>query len=129
MESPTFAAYIKFMTFKELSIAPAILKALETKGYTQPTPIQEKAIPLLLAGRDLLGCAQTGTGKTAAFAIPILQHLYTDASTKGGPRKIKALVVTPTRELAIQIDDNFTEYGQNTHLKNTVIYGGVKLKN
>ncbi|MDG1504045.1 MAG: DEAD/DEAH box helicase, partial [Flavicella sp.] len=114
------------MTFKDLSIAPAILKALETKGYTQPTPIQEKAIPLLLAGRDLLGCAQTGTGKTAAFAIPILQHLYADASTKGGPRKIKALVVTPTRELAIQIDDNFTEYGQNTHLKNTVIYGGVK---
>jgi ATP-dependent RNA helicase RhlE len=126
MESPTFAAYITFMTFKELSIAPAILKALETKGYTQPTPIQEKAIPLLLAGRDLLGCAQTGTGKTAAFAIPILQHLYADASTKSGPRKIKALVVTPTRELAIQIDDNFTEYGQNTHLKNTVIYGGVK---
>jgi ATP-dependent RNA helicase RhlE len=114
------------MTFKDLSIAPAILKALETKGYTQPTPIQEKAIPLLLAGRDLLGCAQTGTGKTAAFAIPILQHLYADASTKSGPRKIKALVVTPTRELAIQIDDNFTEYGQNTHLKNTVIYGGVK---
>jgi ATP-dependent RNA helicase RhlE len=73
MESPTFAAYITFMTFKELSIAPAILKALETKGYTQPTPIQEKAIPLLLAGRDLLGCAQTGTGKTAAFAIPILR--------------------------------------------------------
>jgi ATP-dependent RNA helicase RhlE len=102
------------------------LKLLETKGYTQPTPIQEKAIPLLLAGRDLLGCAQTGTGKTAAFAIPILQHLYADASTKSGPRKIKALVVTPTRELAIQIDDNFTEYGQNTHLKNTVIYGGVK---
>lgn len=126
MESPTFAAYIIPMTFKDLSIAPAILKALETKGYTQPTPIQEKAIPLLLAGRDLLGCAQTGTGKTAAFAIPILQHLYADASTKGGPRKIKALVVTPTRELAIQIDDNFTEYGQNTHLKNTVIYGGVK---
>ncbi len=126
MESPTFAAYITPMTFKELSIAPAILKALETKGYTQPTPIQEKAIPLLLSGRDLLGCAQTGTGKTAAFAIPILQHLYADASTKSGPRKIKALVVTPTRELAIQIDDNFTEYGQNTHLKNTVIYGGVK---
>jgi ATP-dependent RNA helicase RhlE len=126
MESPTFAAYITSMTFKDLSIAPAILKALETKGYTQPTPIQEKAIPLLLAGRDLLGCAQTGTGKTAAFAIPILQHLYADASTKSGPRKIKALVVTPTRELAIQIDDNFTEYGQNTHLKNTVIYGGVK---
>ena len=126
MESPTFAAYIIPMTFKDLSIAPAILKALETKGYTQPTPIQEKAIPLLLAGRDLLGCAQTGTGKTAAFAIPILQHLYADASTKSGPRKIKALVVTPTRELAIQIDDNFTEYGQNTHLKNTVIFGGVK---
>ena len=126
MESPTFAAYIIPMTFKDLSIAPAILKALETKGYTKPTPIQEKAIPLLLAGRDLLGCAQTGTGKTAAFAIPILQHLYADASTKSGPRKIKALVVTPTRELAIQIDDNFTEYGQNTHLKNTVIFGGVK---
>ena len=117
MESPTFAAYIIPMTFKDLSIAPAILKALETKGYTKPTPIQEKAIPLLLAGRDLLGCAQTGTGKTAAFAIPILQHLYADASTKSGPRKIKALVVTPTRELAIQIDDNFTEYGQKTEIR------------
>lgn len=114
------------MTFRELAIAPAIIKALDAKGYQHPTPIQEKSIPVLLAGKDLLGCAQTGTGKTAAFAIPILQHLYADVEKNKGPRKIRALVVTPTRELALQIDDNFTEYSQNIPIKNTVIFGGVK---
>ncbi len=114
------------MTFKVLGIVEPILKALETQGYSQPTPIQEQSIPILLKGKDLLGCAQTGTGKTAAFAIPILQHLYLNRKQNRGPRKIRALVVTPTRELAIQIGDSFTTYGKFTGLRNTVIFGGVK---
>ncbi|WP_321309201.1 DEAD/DEAH box helicase [Marinifilum fragile] len=113
------------MTFDKLDIVEPILKAIEAKGYTNPTPIQAEAIPVLLQKRDLLGCAQTGTGKTAAFAIPILQNLLEDGHGKV-KRKIKALVVTPTRELAIQIGDSFTEYGQHTGIKNTVIFGGVK---
>ncbi len=115
------------MTFKELQIVDPILKAIELQGYTQPTPIQEQSIPILLRGKDLLGCAQTGTGKTAAFAIPILQHLYLNRQrNKKGARKIKALIVTPTRELAIQIDNSFTNYGKFTGLRNTVVFGGVK---
>ncbi|MBL4560220.1 MAG: DEAD/DEAH box helicase [Labilibaculum sp.] len=114
------------MTFDKLEIIEPILKAIEAKGYTHPTPIQEKSIPILLRKRDLLGCAQTGTGKTAAFAIPILQHIYNDSTAERGRRRIKALVVTPTRELAIQIKDNFSEYGKYTGIKNTVIFGGVK---
>ena len=115
------------MTFKDLHIIEPILKALEAKGYTHPTPIQEQAIPILLNKKDLLGCAQTGTGKTAAFALPILQHLYNNSrGEKRGRRKIKVLVVTPTRELAIQIGDSFTDYGKFTGIRNTVIFGGVK---
>ncbi len=114
------------MTFKELGLIDPILNALSDKGYTHPTPIQEQSIPILLNGKDLLGCAQTGTGKTAAFTIPILQQIYNNIGAKSGGRKIKALIVTPTRELAIQIDDNITEYGKNTGIKNTVIFGGVK---
>ncbi|TAJ13165.1 DEAD/DEAH box helicase [Marinilabiliaceae bacterium JC017] len=114
------------MTFKELGITEPILKAIEVKGYTHPTPIQEQSIPILLRGKDLLGCAQTGTGKTAAFAIPILHHLYNEQPKRKGPRKIKALIVTPTRELALQIGENFTEYGKFTNIKSTVIFGGVK---
>ena len=114
------------MKFKDLALEPTILKALEKQGYTQPTPIQEQAIPILLRGHDLLGVAQTGTGKTAAFGIPIFNHLIKDIKTAQGKRKIKALVVTPTRELAIQIAENFTAYSQFTSLRNTVIYGGVK---
>lgn len=114
------------MTFNELNIAEPILRAIAEKGYTHPTPIQEKAIPVLLRGEDLLGCAQTGTGKTAAFAIPIIQQLYLDEFRVKTHRKIKALVVTPTRELAIQIQENFDEYGKYTDLRNTVIFGGVK---
>ncbi|WP_139958044.1 DEAD/DEAH box helicase [Flavicella sediminum] len=114
------------MTFKEINIIAPILRALEAQGYTQPTPIQEQAIPILLKGTDLLGCAQTGTGKTAAFAIPIIQQLFLDKNTQQGRKKIKALIVTPTRELAIQIADNFTAYSAHTHLKNAVIFGGVK---
>lgn len=114
------------MTFNDLNLAAPILRALQEKGYTHPTPIQQQSIPILLKKKDLLGCAQTGTGKTAAFTIPILQHLYNDINARKGGRKIKALIVTPTRELAIQIDDNITEYAQHTGIKNTVIFGGVK---
>lgn len=114
------------MTFKDLRIIEPILKALEVKGYTHPSPIQELSIPILLEGKDLLGCAQTGTGKTAAFAIPILQHLYKNKENESGRKRIKALVVTPTRELALQIGDSFTDYGKFTGLRNTVIFGGVK---
>lgn len=115
------------MTFKDLNIIEPILKALSAEGYTHPTPIQEQSIPILLNRNDLLGCAQTGTGKTAAFAVPILQHLFLDPkSTSNNQRKIRALIMTPTRELAIQISDSFTAYGKFTGIKNTVIFGGVK---
>jgi len=114
------------MTFKELGLETPILKALEEQGYTHPTPIQEEAIPILLKGDDLLGVAQTGTGKTAAFGIPILNHLTKEAVTTSGKRKIKALIVTPTRELAIQIGENITAYSKFTNLKSAVIFGGVK---
>ena len=114
------------MTFKELGIIEPILKALGAEGYTHPTPIQEQSIPILMRRKDLLGCAQTGTGKTAAFAIPILQHLILDRQRNNGPRRIRALIVTPTRELAIQIADSFTVYGKFTGIHNTVVFGGVK---
>ncbi|WP_209403290.1 DEAD/DEAH box helicase [Pseudozobellia sp. WGM2] len=114
------------MTFKELGLAEPILKAVEAEGYTSPTPIQQQAIPILLKGKDLLGVAQTGTGKTAAFGIPILHHLYQSQNGQKGRRKIKALIVTPTRELALQIGDSLTAYGKHTGLRNTVIFGGVK---
>ncbi len=114
------------MKFEDLRIIEPILKALKDEGYTHPTPIQEQSIPILLNRKDLLGCAQTGTGKTAAFAIPILQHLYLNRHQNNGRRKIKSLIVTPTRELAIQIADSFTVYGKFTGIKNTVIFGGVK---
>jgi len=113
------------LNFDELRIITPILKALKTAGYTIPTPIQEKAIPVILEGRDLVGCAQTGTGKTAAFAVPILQNLYKDKSDIRGMRTIKALILTPTRELAVQIGDCLDVYGKNTGLKHTVIFGGV----
>ncbi len=114
------------MQFKELGIITPVLKALHDQKYTAPTPIQEKAIPLVLNQNDVLGCAQTGTGKTAAFAIPIIQHLYNNPQHKQHNRKIKALIITPTRELAIQIGESFTTYSKYTQLKNTVIFGGVK---
>ncbi len=114
------------MTFNDLKLVEPIQKALQNKGYIQPTPIQQQAIPFLLQHKDLLGSAQTGTGKTAAFAIPIIQHIYKDTQNQKGKRKIRALVVTPTRELAIQIADNFTAYAKHTGLRNAVIFGGVK---
>jgi len=112
------------MTFNELSLIEPILAALKTEGYTNPTPIQQKAIPYILQKRDLLGCAQTGTGKTAAFAIPILQ-LLSALPQERNKRTIKALILTPTRELALQIGESFGAYGRNTGLKHTVIFGGV----
>ena len=114
------------MRFEDLNIIEPILKAVKEEGYTEPTLIQEKAIPVILDRNDVLGSAQTGTGKTAAFAIPILQHLFNNRQENNKPRKIKALVITPTRELAIQIGDSFSTYGRFTGIRNTVIYGGVK---
>ena len=110
------------MNFRELGLIDPILKALDQEGYTRPTPIQEKAIPPALAGRDVLGCAQTGTGKTCAFAAPILQRLN---GRRPQPRVIRALILTPTRELAIQIGESFTAYGRNLPLRHAVIFGGV----
>ncbi|HEY4652533.1 MAG TPA: DEAD/DEAH box helicase [Pontibacter sp.] len=112
------------MTFNELNLIEPILAALKTEGYTNPTPIQQKAIPYILQKRDLLGCAQTGTGKTAAFAIPILQLLHALPQERN-KRTIKSLILTPTRELALQIGESFGAYGRNTGLKHTVIFGGV----
>ena len=112
------------MTFKELNISEPILKALVNKNYTFPTPIQEQAIPVALSGRDILGIAQTGTGKTAAFAIPIVQHLN-QVQSPNRKREIKALVLTPTRELAIQVGESFSDYAQYTSLRHAVIFGGV----
>jgi len=113
------------MLFQDLNLIEPILRALKTEGYTTPTPIQEQAIPIILQNKDLLGCAQTGTGKTAAFAIPILQLLYNDRLQHKEQKTIKALILTPTRELAIQIDESFAAYGRHTGLKHLVIFGGV----
>jgi ATP-dependent RNA helicase RhlE len=113
--------------FSELGLVPALLSAVAAEGYVTPTPIQAQAIPHVLAGRDLLGLAQTGTGKTAAFALPILQRLAEKAPPRGAraARPIRCLVLTPTRELASQIGESFTTYGKQLALKNTVIFGGV----
>ena len=114
------------MTFNNLRIIEPILKAIKEEGYTHPTPIQEQSIPVLLNRKDLLGCAQTGTGKTAAFTIPILQHLFSSKNESKGQRKIKSLIITPTRELAIQINESIRTYGKYTGIKSVVIFGGVK---
>ena len=112
------------MTFEELHLIPPILNALRQAGYREPTPIQQAAIPPVLEGRDLLGCAQTGTGKTAAFAVPILQILAKRPAPKG-KRPIRSLVLTPTRELALQIYENFEVYGKHLGLRTAVVFGGV----
>ncbi|MEY4140740.1 MAG: hypothetical protein RL110_111 [Bacteroidota bacterium] len=112
------------MTFHDLSLIQPLLTAIERVGYTHPTPIQAKAIPPILNGQDLMGCAQTGTGKTAAFAIPILQRL-TLKSRPEGKRKIRTLILTPTRELAIQIEENIQAYGKDLDHRHAVIFGGV----
>ncbi len=113
------------MTFNDMGIISPILQALNDEGYTQPTPIQEQAIPIILEQRDILGCAQTGTGKTAAFAIPILQLLQTQKEAGNTNTGIKVLILTPTRELAIQIGESFVAYGRHLNLKHVVIFGGV----
>ena len=110
--------------FSDLGLIPELLSAVENTGYTHPTPIQAQAIPPLIAGRDLLGIAQTGTGKTAAFSLPLLQRLATDKKPRRA-RRTRALVLTPTRELAIQIDESFATYGADLRLRHTVIFGGV----
>src|SRR5262252_10348674 len=114
------------MTFDDLGLIEPLTRAVRGEGYEKPTPIQARAIPHVLAGRDLLGLAQTGTGKTAAFALPILQRLAGRAVLK--PRPIRCLVLTPTRELASQIGDSFTVYGKHLPLKNAVIFGGVGME-
>ena len=110
------------MRFEDLNLHTSLLKAVKDQNYTQPTAIQKKAIPLVLKSNDVLGSAQTGTGKTAAFALPILHHLISERTNN----KIRALIVTPTRELAIQIGENFTIYSKYNSVRNTVIFGGVK---
>src|SRR5512143_3803099 len=112
------------MQFSALGLIPPIARAVAAEGYVSPTPIQAQAIPHVLAGRDLLGLAQTGTGKTAAFALPILQRLAANPH-KGGKPEIRVLVLTPTRELASQVGESFSTYGRNLHVRNTVIFGGV----
>lgn len=114
------------MKFEDLKIIEPILKALKEEKYSVPTSIQEKAIPLIIDRNDVLGSAQTGTGKTAAFAIPILQHLFLDRQRANSSRNINALIVTPTRELAIQIAESFSTYGKYTGLRTAVVFGGVK---
>jgi ATP-dependent RNA helicase RhlE len=113
-------------TFDQLHLIPRLLDALKAEGYTTPTPIQEQAIPVILDGKDLFGIAQTGTGKTAAFALPIIQLLQNQGLHEtSGHRAIKTLICTPTRELAIQIGESFAAYGKHCHLRHTVIFGGV----
>ena len=113
------------MTFNELNLSAPLLRAIAEAGYETPSPIQAKAIPPVLEGRDLMGCAQTGTGKTAAFALPILQRLSQERKQHAGRRTIRALILTPTRELALQIFENFESYGKNLPLTSCVIFGGV----
>lgn len=113
------------MRFEELNIITPIMEALKAEGYEAPTPIQERAIPAILRGRDLLGCAQTGTGKTAAFTIPLLQILNRERIDEKAPRTVKALILAPTRELAVQTGDSLSAYGRNIQIRHTVIFGGV----
>ena len=113
------------MHFDDLNLIPDLLSAVRDMGYDEPTPIQRETIPAVLSGRDVLGCAQTGTGKTAAFALPILQRLHLERKQHAGRRTIRALILTPTRELALQIFENFESYGKNLPLRSCVIFGGM----
>lgn len=118
------------ITFSSLNLAPEILKALEESGYTTPTPIQAQAIPIALEGRDLMAGAQTGTGKTAAFSLPLLQKLLPLANSSASPARhpVRALILTPTRELAIQVEESVRAYAKHTALRSLVVYGGVDIK-
>lgn len=113
------------MTFAELQLCAPLQKAVETAGYTTPTPIQEQAIPVVMAGRDVFGCAQTGTGKTAAFGLPILHRLQNEGPFRGGPR---ALILAPTRELAVQIDESIRTYSKGLKVRSVVLLGGVSIR-
>ena len=113
------------MLFEDLSLSKSIQRAVFEEGYTSPTPIQEKAIPFILAGKDLVGCAQTGTGKTAAFAIPIIHNLHRMIGSSKKTKEIRCLVVTPTRELAVQIGESFDTYGKYTNIRQLTVFGGV----
>ncbi len=115
------------MTFEELNLSPALLAALESEKYTKPTPIQEQAIPAILNKKDILGRAQTGTGKTAAFALPVLQLLENKGLLRARKHDIQVLVLVPTRELAIQVSESFKTYGKNLHVKTVAVYGGVEI--
>ncbi len=118
------------MTFDDFGLSPEILRAVGEQGYEQPTPIQEQAIPLVRDGRDVMGRAQTGTGKTAAFALPMLERLRTQANTSFSPARhpVRALILTPTRELAVQVYDSFRTYGRHVPLRYLVVYGGVPIE-
>lgn len=113
------------MIFKNFNLSDPLQRALKSAGYVQPTPIQQQAIPILLQNKDLLGCAQTGTGKTAAFALPMIESLYRRATDDNGRRPIRGLVLCPTRELAAQIGDSFKTYSRYTEMRHAVIFGGV----
>ena len=113
------------MTFAELQLCAPLQKAVESAGYTTPTPIQEQAIPVVMAGRDVFGCAQTGTGKTAAFGLPILHRLHNEGPFRGGPR---ALILAPTRELAVQIDESIRTYSKGLKIRSVVLLGGVSIR-
>jgi ATP-dependent RNA helicase RhlE len=117
-------------SFAELGLRPELLRAVAESGYTTPTPIQQQAIPLVLAGRDVMGGAQTGTGKTAGFALPILHRLAKHANTSPSPARhpVRALILAPTRELAIQVEEAVGEYGKHTGLRSTCVYGGVDIR-
>ena len=117
------------MSFESLGLAPFLLRALAEQGYENPTPIQQQAIPLALDGHDLLAGAQTGTGKTAAFGLPLLQHLGTSPQAVNGPRRPRALVLAPTRELATQVHDSLRGYSKYLRIPSAVIYGGVGMGN
>src|SRR3954465_11202007 len=117
----------QLMTFSNLKLIKPLIMALDKKGYTEPTPIQLQAIPHVLEGKDIFGCAQTGTGKTAAFALPILQQIPANKMNTAG-KAPRALILAPTRELALQISENFMAYGRNLGISHTTIMGGVSQK-
>ncbi len=113
------------MSFYKLNLIKPLIVSLEKKGYLHPTPIQQESIPVILDGKDVFGCAQTGTGKTAAFALPVLQQLYTKKLNGHRSKNIKALILAPTRELAIQINESIKNYGNGLGLSHTLVFGGV----
>ncbi|MEO8103887.1 MAG: DEAD/DEAH box helicase, partial [Betaproteobacteria bacterium] len=118
------------MSFASLNLSPELLRAVAEQGYTEATPIQAQAIPAILAGRDIMGCAQTGTGKTAGFTLPLLQLLAPHASTSTSPARhpVRALVLVPTRELAAQVEESVRKYGKYVPLRIALIYGGIDIK-